>query len=109
MPHHAGSNTSDELGWYMEGSAVEVADVLMQFAQELRNGDVNVWKGQRELHLAPEGKLELQVQAIADDDGREGLHMKLHWNTTSSAANMHSGGAAGGEEAVTQQKELGHS
>ena len=91
MPQHGGQQTGDELGWYMEGSAVEVADILMEFAQELRSGDVNVWKGQRELHLMPEGRLQLRVDAISDDDGREGLHLKLHWNTTSAAANLHSG------------------
>ncbi|MDP9311861.1 MAG: amphi-Trp domain-containing protein [Chloroflexota bacterium] len=94
MPQHGGQQAGDELGWYMEGSTVEVADILMEFAQELRNGDVNVWKGQRELHLMPEGRLQLRVDAVSDDDGREGLHLKLHWNTTSAAANLHSGADA---------------
>jgi len=62
----------------MEGSAVEIADVLMEFARELRNGDVNVWKGQRELHLSPEGKLMLRVEAKADEQ-QEWLDMQLSW------------------------------
>lgn len=95
MPQHAGQQKEDELGWFMTGSAQEIADILMEFAQELRRGDVNVWKGQRELHLAPEGKLEFRVEAIVDADGREGLHMKLHWDTTSAAADPHSGANMG--------------
>ncbi len=69
---------SDHIGWHMEGSAVEIADVLMEFARELRNGDVNVWKGQRELHLNPEGKLMLRVEAKADEQ-QEWLDMRLSW------------------------------
>jgi amphi-Trp domain-containing protein len=69
---------SDQLGWHMEGSVNEIADILAEFARELRNGDVNVWKGQRELHLNPEGRLRLQVEAKADDQ-REWLDMQLAW------------------------------
>jgi amphi-Trp domain-containing protein len=69
---------ADQLGWSMEGSAVEIADILSEFARELRNGDVNVWKGQRELHLNPEGKLRLRVEAKADDQS-EWLDMRLSW------------------------------
>ncbi len=100
----------DELGWYMEGSPTEVADILMQFAQQLRSGDVNIWKGQRELHLMPEGRLQFQVHAVADDDGREGLHMKLHWNLTSGAADLHSGASdymgtpLGGQEGTMENQ-----
>ncbi len=97
MPHHSGHQKEDELGWYMAGTVREVADVLMEFAQELRNGDVNVWKGQRELHLSPQGKVELRVEAIVDQDGRQGLHMKLHWDATSAAADFHSGANMGVE------------
>lgn len=93
MSHHK----EDELGWYMEGSPAEVADILAQFAQELRRGDVNVWKGQRELHLSPEGKVSLRVQAIVDDDGQQGFHMKMHWYDTSAAADLHSGANMGVE------------
>lgn len=106
MPQHSGHEKEDELGWYMEGSAVEVADVLMQFAQELRAGDVNVWKGQRELHLMPEGKLSMRVQAVVDQDGGEGLHMALHWETTSATADLH-GGANMGIESGGQGPKLG--
>lgn len=95
MPQHPGHDKEDELGWYMEGSTTEVADVLMEFAQELRAGDVNVWKGQRELHLSPEGKLSLRVEAMVDEDGRQGLHMGLHWETTSATADMHGGANMG--------------
>jgi amphi-Trp domain-containing protein len=95
MPQHQGHQKEDELGWHMTGSAREVADILAQFAQEFRNGDVNVWKGQRELHLSPEGKVDVRVEAIADDDGREGFHIKLHWDRTSAAADMHSGANMG--------------
>ena len=70
---------ADQLGWSMEGSAVEIADILSEFARELRNGDVNVWKGQRELHLNPEGKLSLRVEAKADDQS-EWLDMQLSWS-----------------------------
>jgi amphi-Trp domain-containing protein len=95
MPQHPGHQKEDELGWHMTGSTVEIADILMQFAQGLRSGDVNVWKGQRELHLSPEGKLDMRVEAIADEDGREGLHLRLHWDRTSATADMHSGANMG--------------
>jgi amphi-Trp domain-containing protein len=62
----------------MEGSAAEIADILTEFARELRNGDVNIWKGQRELHLNPEGRLTLRVEAKADDQ-REWLDVQLAW------------------------------
>lgn len=72
------NNDADQLSWRMHGSAVEIADVLAEFARELRDGDVNVWKGQRELHLSPEGKIELRVEAKADDE-HEWLDMQLSW------------------------------
>ncbi len=72
------NNEAEQLGWHMEGSAAELADILSEFARELRNGDVNVWKGQRELHLNPEGRLRLEVTAKADDQ-REWLDMQLSW------------------------------
>ena len=71
-------NDADHIAWHMEGSPAEIADILAQFARELRNGDVNIWKGQRELHLNPEGRLRFQVEARADDQ-REWLHMQLAW------------------------------
>jgi amphi-Trp domain-containing protein len=74
------NNDADQLSWRMEGSAAELADVLAEFARELRNGDVNVWKGQRELHLNPEGKITLRVEAKADDE-QEWLDMQLSWPT----------------------------
>ena len=70
----------DHIAWHMEGSPGEIADILAEFARELRNGDVNVWKGQRELHLNPEGRLTLRVEAKADDQ-REWLDMQLAWPT----------------------------
>ena len=79
MPNTPGQQKADELAWRMTGSPGEVADILAEFADELRRGDVNVWKGQRELHLAPESALELHVSAIVDRDGRQGLHLMLHW------------------------------
>ena len=91
MTQHQGS---DELKWRMEGTATEIADILMQFAQELRQGDINVWKGQRELHLDPAGRLTLSVDAIVDDDGREGLHMNVHWISQRDGQDALSGGAA---------------
>lgn len=69
---------NDQLSWRMQGSAAEIADVLAEFARELRNGDVNIWKGQRELHLNPEGKIALRVEAKADDE-HEWLDMQLSW------------------------------
>lgn len=95
MPHHSGHQKEDELGWYMQGSATEVADILTEFAQELRNGDINVWKGQRELQLAPQSKIEMRVEAIADEDGRQGFHVTMHWYTTSGTADLHSGANMG--------------
>ncbi len=74
MTHH----DPDQLSWRMEGSAGEIADILAEFARELRSGAVNVWKGQRELHLNPEGKLSLRVEAKADDQN-EWLDMRLSW------------------------------
>ena len=106
MPQHAGHQKEDELGWYMQGSSQEVADVLMEFAQELRGGDVNVWKGQRELHMSPEGKLSLRVEAIIDQDGYEGLHMSLHWQATPATADL-SGGANMGVEMGGDGPKLG--
>ena len=96
MPHQSGHQKEDELGWYMEGGVNEVADILAEFAQELRRGDVNVWKGQRELHLSPEGKISFRVEAVVDTDGQQGLHMKLHWYDTSAADDL-SGAANRGE------------
>ncbi len=78
MTHH----DPDHIACHMEGSVTEIADILAEFAQELRNGDVHVWKGQRELHLNPEGRLSLRVQARADDQ-REGLEMQLSWTVSS--------------------------
>jgi amphi-Trp domain-containing protein len=106
MPQHPGHQKEEELGWHMTGSAREIGDILAEFAQELRGGDVNVWKGQRELHLSPEGKVSLQVEAIVDEDGREGFHMKLHWTNTSATADMHSG-ANMGIEVGGQGRKLG--
>lgn len=81
MPHQ----DQDQIGWHMEGSAAEIADILQEFARELRNGDVNVWKGQRELHLNPEGRLTLSVQAKADDQ-REWLDLQLAWPVSGTNA-----------------------
>lgn len=104
MAQHTGQQHEDEIGWYMQGSAREIADVLMEFAQELRGGNVNVWKGQRELHLAPEGKIAFHVEATADDDGREGLQMRLQWYSTSGAADPHSSANMGVELGGTGTK-----
>lgn len=68
----------DQIGWHMTGSAVEIADILSEFASELRRGDVNIWKGQRELHLDREGPVSLQVEAKVDDQ-REWLDIQLSW------------------------------
>ena len=75
----------DQLGWHMEGSIGEVADILSEFARELRNGDVNIWKGQRELHLNPEGRLTLRVEARADDQ-REWLDIQVAWPVSGTDA-----------------------
>lgn len=87
-------HTADELGWRMEGNAGEIADILMQFAQELRQGDIMVWKGQRELHLDPLGRIAFAVEAVVDDDGTSGLHMKLHWAGQPAGGDALGGGAA---------------
>ena len=79
MPTHPGHQHADELAWRMTGSVTEVADILAEFAQELRRGDVNVWKGQRSLHLHPESQLALSVEATVDQDGRQSLNLRLHW------------------------------
>jgi amphi-Trp domain-containing protein len=78
MPSHAGEQHEDEVAWRMTGSAAEIADVLAEFATELRGGDVNVWKGQRSLHLHPDNRIELRVDAVVHE-GRQGLHIELHW------------------------------
>ena len=65
----------------MTGSVTEVADILAEFAQELRRGDVNVWKGQHSLHLHPESQLALRVEATVDQDGRQNLALRLHWGS----------------------------
>jgi amphi-Trp domain-containing protein len=63
----------------MTGSVTEVADILAEFAEELRRGDVNVWKGQRSLHLHPESRLALSAEATLDQHGGQGLLLRLHW------------------------------
>jgi amphi-Trp domain-containing protein len=78
MPTHPGHQEGDELAWRMEGTSQEVSDILAEFARELRSGDVNVWKGQRELHLHPGGRLELRVIA-AELTNREALTLELAW------------------------------
>jgi amphi-Trp domain-containing protein len=105
MAQHPGHQKEDELGWHMTGSAQEIGDILAEFAQGLRSGDVNVWKGQRELHLSPGGKVDFRVEAVVDEDGRQGFHMKLHWTSTSATADMHSGANMGLE--VGSQGKLG--
>ncbi len=84
MTHH----DPDQIGWRMEGSATEIADILAEFARELRNGDVNVWKGQRELHLNPEGRLTLHVEAKADDQ-KEWLDIQLSWPAHAGGDPLH--------------------
>lgn len=85
---------AEDLSWRMTGNAGEIADTLMQFAQEFRQGDVTIWKGQRELHMDPTGRIEFNVEAIVDDDGHEGLHMKLHWIGRAPERDALGGGAA---------------
>ncbi len=79
MPKHPGHQQQDELEWHMTGTSAEVADILVEFAEELRRGDVNVWKGQRSLHLNPTSRLDLRVEAIVDKDSGQALHVHLHW------------------------------
>ena len=79
MPTHPGQQRTEELAWRMTGSVAEVADILAEFAEELRRGDVNVWKGQRGLHLRLDSRLALSVEAVVDQGGRQGLHLRLHW------------------------------
>jgi amphi-Trp domain-containing protein len=79
MPTHPGQQHQDELTWRMSGSVLEIADILTEFADELRRGDVNVWKGQRNLELHPNHTLELQVDAVTDPTGRQGLQLNLRW------------------------------
>lgn len=79
MPKHSGQQQQDELEWHMTGTSAEVADILTEFAQELRRGDVNVWKGQRSLHLTSASRFDLRVEAILDQDGGQALHIQLHW------------------------------
>lgn len=68
-----------ELGWHMTGTAEEVADILVEFAEDLRRGDVTVWKEKRELHIDPSGKIELSVKA--DREGsQDGLSIDMQWN-----------------------------
>ena len=64
----------------MTGTLAEVADILEEFTRELRRGDVNVWKGRRTLHLQPGNHVALSVDAVVDQDGRQGLHIRLHWD-----------------------------
>ena len=89
MTQHSGHDKEDQVAWSMQGTPTEVADVLMEFAQGMRGGDVNVWKGQRELHLMPEGRIRMSVDAIADHDGTEGPHIKLHWDTSVGSVDLH--------------------
>jgi amphi-Trp domain-containing protein len=69
-----------EIGWRMTGSANEVADILVEFAEELRKGDVTVWKGQRELHIDPTGQIHMSVHADSEPSGNADLRIELKWN-----------------------------
>jgi amphi-Trp domain-containing protein len=86
MPTHSGQQQPGELAWRMTGSVPDVADILAEFAEELRRGDVNVWKDQRSLHLHPESQLALSVEASVGQGGRHELRLQLHWGE--DAANM---------------------
>lgn len=88
MPRTTGQQKDTQMGWVTQGSRHDIANILMEFAQELRNGDVNVWNLKRELHLNPEGQLVLHVQAHVDENGREGLQMKLQWNASGEAMDI---------------------
>lgn len=67
-----------ELAWHMTGSAAEVADILVEFAEELRRGDVVVWKQRRELHIDPTGQIHMSVKAHKTE--QKGLTIDMHWS-----------------------------
>jgi amphi-Trp domain-containing protein len=66
------------LGWHMTAGSREIADILTEFAEEIRRGDVVVWKEKDELHIDPTGKIHMSVQA-GQNGGSEGLMINLHW------------------------------
>lgn len=72
-------DNASELGWHMSGSADEVADILIQFAEELRGGDVTVWKSNRELHISPSGSINLSVHADNEGPGKADLRIEMSW------------------------------
>jgi amphi-Trp domain-containing protein len=71
-----------ELGWHMTADAADIADILTEFANELRRGDVVVWKDQRELHIDATGKIQMSVRAD-EKDGGGGLSIDMHWERKS--------------------------
>ncbi len=75
-----------ELAWRMTGNAQEVADILIQFAEQLRRGDVTVWKAQRELHINSDGQIELSVRADSTGNGDADLLIELKWDHAQASA-----------------------
>lgn len=70
----------NEIAWKMTGNAAEIADILAEFAEEVRRGDVVVWKNQNELHLDARGKMHMAVRG-SHGDSKDGLQIHLTWSS----------------------------
>ncbi len=62
-------NTPQELAWHMTGNADEVANILTEFADEIRAGDLAIWKDKSEMHLYLAGKIDLSVKSSNGPNG----------------------------------------
>jgi len=78
-----------ELSWRMTGNAAEIADILTQFAEQLRSGDITVWKAQRELHITSDGPIELAVKADSTAIGDADLRIELKWDHDKETSPRH--------------------
>lgn len=70
------------LTWSMTGTADEVAHILTDFANDLRRGDLTVWKEEQELHIDPAGDIKVSVKA-GHETGHDGLTITLDWSKPS--------------------------
>jgi len=71
------------VAWQMTGNAEDVAKILTDFADELRKGDVTVWKENSELHIDPTGQIKLSVSADSADTGFADLRIDMRWKSDS--------------------------
>jgi len=69
----------EKLGWTMTGNADEIAHILTDFANDLRRGDLTVWRKESTLHIDTTGNIRVSVQA-GHDGNHDGMTIKLDWS-----------------------------